>query len=106
MIGSRWQHEDERLLLYEAVAAWGDHAQVLQLFEEMAELQVKLCHRMRHRRFESVSVDSIAEEIADVRICLNQMEMLFQCGRQAQVWRDTKLDRLKEHLNETSENGT
>lgn len=54
-----------------ALALWGAEAQTLMMFEEMAELQKELCKNARGKDNRA----EIAEEIADVRIMLDQMEI-------------------------------
>lgn len=58
-----------------ALALWGAEAQTLMMFEEMAELQKELCKNARGKDNRA----EIAEEIADVRIMLDQMEILHDC---------------------------
>ena len=60
-------------ILVGAVNAWGTRAQVAMAIEECAELTVALSHRLRGR-CDDVKV---AEEIADVRIMLDQLALII-----------------------------
>lgn len=72
----------------------GAEAQTCVVFEEMAELQKELCKHARGKE----NVKAIAEEIADVRIMLEQLTLLYDCETEVEVWRMTKLSRLAERL--------
>jgi hypothetical protein len=41
----------------------------------------------------------VAEEIADVRIMLEQLEIMYDCADAAEDWRRAKLERLERRLN-------
>ena len=77
-----------------AINYYGAAAQIDMMFEEMAELQKELCKNNRGQD----NVESIAEEIADVRIMLDQMEMLFNCFGLCNAFRTRKLLRLEERM--------
>lgn len=88
----------------EAIELWGEEAQMLMAIEEMAELTDKLTKYMRGR---NVKIESLAEEVADVRIMMEQLEVIL--GRRD--WRgntlcqfiyDKKLERLKERIQESN----
>ena len=88
----------ERTELYdEAIEQWGGPSQVLMAAEEMGELTQAICHRMRNNK--EISDERIADEIADVRIMLEQLAYLFKIPHSMIL--DTehrKLLRLKELL--------
>ncbi len=79
-----------------ALDTWGAKSQTIMVFEEMSELQKELCKNLRGRD----NRDAIAEEISDVRIMLEQMILLHNCGPQVQEWRKMKLERLANRLRE------
>ena len=83
-----------RILLMAALEKWGGEAQARKLSEEMAELWVEICHAQLGRGEE----EKLTEEIADVRIMLEQMALLFSCEAQVQAAMERKLDRLAERL--------
>lgn len=80
---------DEDIYL-DAINVWGAQSRITKLFEEMAELTAAVCHHMEGRD----TVEHIAEEIADVRIMLEQVEFLYQVKPMADKIREEKLDRL------------
>lgn len=77
-----------------ALEKWGADAQTLMVFEEMAELQKELCKNARGKD----NRGSIAEEIADVQIMLEQMTVLHDCRAMVRTYKTAKLNRLKERL--------
>lgn len=83
-----------RLLYRTALDHWGREAQIRMVFEEMSELQKELCKRLRGKN----NLEAIAEELADVRIMLEQMEQLFDCESLCDVYRGQKLLRLAKEL--------
>lgn len=66
----------------------------VMVFEEMAELQKELCKSLRGKDNRGY----IAEEIADVRIMLDQMVILHDCAEDVDTWRKVKLGRLEKRL--------
>lgn len=77
-----------------ALGHYGAESQMLMCIEEMSELIKALCkqHRGRDMRM------SIAEEIADVQITLQQMVMLFDIADDVECYQSVKLDRLKARM--------
>lgn len=84
----------ENEILLSALTKWGAGMQTVMVFEEMAELQKELCKSLRGKDNRGY----IAEEIADVRIMLDQMEILHHCAEDVDVWRRVKLARLEKRL--------
>lgn len=77
-----------------AVQTWGKEAQTDMMIEEMAELTKEILNERRGRDH------NIAEEMADVRIMLAQMEIIFQnAGEVEQRFRE-KVARLDQRLQE------
>lgn len=85
---------DESAVLQRALDTYGSALQIVVMMEEMSELQKELCKYLRGK----YSPSSIAEEIADVEIMLEQMEMLFCCADDVSAVRRRKVERLKERL--------
>jgi hypothetical protein len=86
-------NNDEASDLYErAWIKWHD-LQYLMLFEEMAELQKEIVKHLRGK----TDYMSIAEEIADVQIMLDQMKLKFNPSM-VEDCRQMKLKRLKDML--------
>lgn len=85
----------QRREIYQAaIDAWGEDMQLTVAVEEMAELIKEICKRQRGIG----SLDHIREEIADVRICLEQMEMIFDCGAAVEGIMQAKAHRLAERV--------
>ena len=89
----------ENEILLSALTKWGAGMQTVMVFEEMAELQKELCKSLRGEDNRGY----IAEEIADVRIMLDQIEILHHCAEDVDVWRMVKLGRLEKRLGEAGE---
>ena len=60
-------------ILDAAIARYGERNQIDQAIEELNELAVALSHYRRGR----APLEEVAEEIADVQICLEQMAEAF-----------------------------
>lgn len=87
--------EDEaRAIEEKALDTYGPPAQILMAYEEMGELMKELS---KHERGKDNNLQ-IAEEIADVRIMLEQMALLFGVEQDCDRIRYEKLIRLKERL--------
>lgn len=63
----------ETELFQKSLEKWGKKLQYLLLFEELAELQVKLVQYERQR----ATMDQIAEEIADVQLMIKQIFFMW-----------------------------
>lgn len=79
-----------------ALDTFGAEAQTKMLFEEIGELMAAICQYSRGRD----KVAHVAEEIADVRIMLNQMAVLFGCEDEVERQRRYKLRRLEQRIEE------
>lgn len=88
------EHINETEVLQRALDTYGSLPQIVMVFEEMSELQKELCKYLRGK----YSPASIAEEIADVEIMLEQMKLLFCCANDVRDERRRKVERLKERL--------
>lgn len=84
-------------VLKEAVERYGIDKQMTVAIEEMSELTKALCKFCRGNHSFGVT-DNIAEEIADVRIMLNQIEEYFALEDDVQEWTRYKILRLHERL--------
>lgn len=81
-------------LLHHAIKVYGEESQILMVFEEMSELQKEICKRARGKD----NAVLIAEEIADVRIMLDQLEIICDLDGLIDCVEDAKLKRLAERL--------
>lgn len=90
----------EEVELYcDAIRKWGDQAQVMMVFEEMAELQKELCKNWRGRD----NIEQIADEVADVEIMLAQLELIYDISERVRQHKAFKLQRLRKRLEGTEE---
>lgn len=67
---------DRAELLKEAVSRWGKESQSFKAIEEMAELTKALSKA--YRKPEKDQILNVLEEIADVRIMLDQMQIIYE----------------------------
>lgn len=89
------EYIDESAVLQRALDTYGSALQIIVVtIEEMSELQKELCKYLRGK----YSPASIAEEIADVEIMLEQIKMLFCCADDVRSMRRRKGERLKERI--------
>ena len=75
-----------------AITKYGLYAQIDMVFEEMSELQKELCKFKRGKS----NISNIAEEIADVKIMLEQMELAFDIKDKVKFQKDLKIKRRLE----------
>lgn len=84
-------------ILKKALQHYGANSQRIVAIEEMSELTKELCKVSRGEENDA----HIAEEIADVRIMLDQMEILFDCAGAAAAYQAAKVERLRKRLEDT-----
>ena len=84
-------------ILKKALQHYGANLQLIVAIEEMSELTKELCKVSRGEE----NIAHIAEEIADVRIMLDQMEILFDCAGAAAAYQAAKVERLLKRLEDT-----
>jgi ubiquinone biosynthesis protein UbiJ len=82
-----------------AINTYGTTAQVIMVFEEMAELQKELSKHLRGKENRT----EIAEEIADVEIMLEQMKLIYDTEDEVEKVKKHKIQRLAERLNKLEE---
>ena len=87
----------ERKTFCAALSCYGAQAQIIMVFEEMAELQDVLCKVLRGR-VDGDTLANIAEEIADVGIMLDQMAIEFKVEDAVEGQRDYKVQRLRNRI--------
>ena len=81
---------DDKKIYRDALETFGVEHQVKKLFEEMAELQVAICHTLDGKD----DLYHVAEEIADVQVLLGQMMEHFNCEYAVMLRKRAKLKRL------------
>ena len=87
------------VIVYSAIARYGENAQVDVCIEEMAELTKALLKRRRGGDFGKIR-ENIIDEIADALICIKQLTMLYLCHGEVQNRIEYKLERLKNRMEE------
>lgn len=91
-------------ILKKAISTYGADLQVLVAIEEMAELQQAIVKLKRAKAKDTTTAEykklvlHIAEEIADVKIMLEQLELIFGCDREVACYMEYKIKRLKKRL--------
>ena len=84
-----------------AIKKWGVPAQMMMFYEEIGELMVAISKYERNQRNEKTE-QVIIEEIADVRIMLEQLEVIIGCQERVAEARKNKLIRLEKRLEEVN----
>lgn len=87
-----------KAVCHAAVHTFGKEHQKLMAIEEMSELTKALCKDTRYPDKPAI-LDNVAEEIADVRIMLDQMEYIFGCSDKVDFYRKKKINRLAGKVN-------
>lgn len=84
-------------ILKSAIERYGNTSQLIVAMEEMAELTKELSKFFRgaHNAY------AIAEEIADVRIMLDQLQIMFDCAGNVKMYDADKVERLRKRLEKT-----
>jgi NTP pyrophosphatase (non-canonical NTP hydrolase) len=80
--------KEQKEIIAQIVKKYGDEKQIEQAIEEMSELIQALCKHKRGRPH------NITEEIADVKIMLQQLELIFPIT-EIKYWEELKLNRMK-----------
>ena len=82
-----------------AKATWGIDAQVTKAIEELSELQKELCKFL----LDDGSMAHITEEMADVKIMIEQMELILENKESVKAVKKAKINRLSDWLYEEEE---
>ena len=105
---------ETRVLLQRAIDHSGEGTQLVKAMEELSELVQAVA---KYTVLPSIpatdaeaeamtrAMDHVAEEIADVRIMLDQLEMITDTHDRAARWRWKKLMRLRQRLDEEDGHG-
>lgn len=78
---------------------YGDNSQMYMAIEEMSELTKEIC---KYKRLPN-NYDKIADEIADVKIMLEQLEYIFGVSREVEDRVNYKLDRQLRRIEQERE---
>lgn len=87
----------DKEILHKAIDAWGANAQIELIEEECLELALALQKLKRKRGSEIEKYNAIIDEIADVKIMIEQAQIIFS---QDEINKrvDYKMNRLRERL--------
>jgi len=85
--------EDENTLT-RAIDHFGRSSQEWQAVEEIGELLAALNHVHRGKD----AIEHIAEEIADVEVCLDQLKIMYGIADKVKFFRDAKIARLSTRI--------
>ncbi len=103
-----------RALYERAIAHFGEGTQLLKAMEESGELVQAVAKytalpvpAMSDAEAEHAkqTINHLAEEIADVRIMLDQLEMIADCHDKVGRWKWKKIRRLRERIEEDEAHG-
>lgn len=78
----------------QAVQKYGKEKQIVVAIEELAELSKELCKELRGMG----NQEHIAEEMADVKIMLEELDIIFGNTNKVLGYKISKLERLRERL--------
>lgn len=93
--------EEHLELLHEAINKWGVQAQIDMVIEECLELALALQKLKRKRGDTEEKHLAVIDEIADVRIIIEQAIIIFaDPSDKIQKRIDFKMNRLKDRLND------
>jgi len=88
---------DKVILLKKAADTWGQSLQLVMVLEETAELQKEVCKILRGD-WSSSRMDSLASEIADCSLMLEQLIYITSTASKVEIEKETKLNRLSKKL--------
>lgn len=88
--------QEQWRIFEQAVAKWGKHSQIKMAIEELSELITELCKI--DRLVNGTTPEKVAEEIADARLMIDQVEYMLEIASDVAELRQKKLKRLRELL--------
>lgn len=75
---------------------YGIDAQITKAIEELSELQKELCKFI----LDDGKLENIIEEVADVKIMIEQIELIFGISKAVKAVKKDKIQRLSDRLDE------
>lgn len=81
----------DKQVLFKVVQKEGDKQLVIAM-EECAELIQAISKQLRY----GINFDNLAEEMADVAICLEELKLMYGNDGSVNMWIAKKIDRLRE----------
>ena len=94
-------YEERQQVYTNALIAYGEEKQCIVALEELSECAKEICKALRGKG----DREHLAEEIADARICLEQMIYFFGLGEDVDRWMDSKIMRLDKKLKRSAGDG-
>lgn len=95
-------NRDERVTLYnDCTLRWGAVAQAQQATEECAELIQALSKVFFRGRTDAKALDDLAGELADVKVMVEQIELITGLESKVQEVMEQKLQRLRLRVDDT-----
>lgn len=85
---------DKNQIYWAAFDKWGLLHQLVVALKELSECQKEICKAIRGE----VNWEHLAEEIADARICLEQVCLFFGIENKVEGYKAAKLQCLKERV--------
>ncbi len=89
---------DKTILYKKAMEKFGEIKQLNKAIEELSEL-IRAISRIETEN----DKNNLSEELADVRIMIEQIERHFDLEDKVEVWKKFKLDRLEYYLTENED---
>lgn len=103
----RIRRDEERDEVFkQCLHIYGDDPQIDMMLKEMSELSKALLKNKPFGGSDPKGWDNIIDELADVRIMVRQMEILFQCENEVESRIDYKVQRQARRLKERNEQST
>ena len=87
-------------LLERVITANGMNKQLDVAIEELSELIQAICKLKRYGYTDEECYFNLAEEMADVKIVLAELKLMFDNEDNVKEWKNYKLDRLEKRLKE------
>lgn len=85
---------DKNQIYWAAFDKWGLLIQLVVALEELSECQKEICKMLRGKG----NSEHLAEEIADARICLEQVCLFYGLEDEVARQKEAKLQRLRERV--------
>ncbi len=84
---------DKEALYADALQLWGAEAQANMAIEEASEFIKAICKVKRDNTLTNYQL--LYEEMADLEIMLEQVKSILCCYDDVELWKQTKLERLR-----------
>lgn len=88
-------NEKQLSILKSAISHYGVTVAKVITMEEMAELTKEISKSIRYG---DINTENIAEEMADVEICLEFLRLIYNNAERVKEYKSQKIDRLAERI--------